>query len=108
MQEGKIRAVKGIRMKATVWWAWGREGTKSKDHHTVSLDPASSFPPKSPACQLPLSPAHVAWYLREAGPLEEAQRKGSHIKGSKHPVSKSREGGFPTPKTILQHQLGIL
>ena len=74
----------------------------------MSLDPASSFPPKSPACQLPLSPAHVAWYLREAGPLEEAQRKGSHIKGSKHPVSKSREGGFPTPKTILQHQLGIL
>jgi len=67
VQQGKIRAVKGIRMKATVWWAWGREGTKSKDHHTVSLDPPSSFP-------------------------------GSHIKGSKHPVSKSREEGLLYPQ----------
>lgn len=35
--------------------------------------------------------------MKEAGPLEEARRKGSRIKSSKHPVSKSRERGLPYP-----------
>ena len=33
---GTIRAAKGIRMKATVWWVWGGDGTKSK---TIILCP---------------------------------------------------------------------